>query len=234
MAAAAAAITMVVVATSTSAILIQETPKLRHGRYAPTRNEVVKAESRDEKPRHLTGEPFTLNLLHAACPGVSGRGKSEAPDMASCAALCEADPGCDLWQYCPYLYEINSCLLHDQVSWTLGNQTRCYLSTATSSREICIPDKYWKWQGAARAGSTRVPVPTAPVSRKRGFSGYLFATDDSGKNEIRPCNDAAALDLDDSWYYNWMIRTVSKLASLRQIKSTFCHKSHSRTSAIWH
>jgi len=205
--------------------------------------------------RLLAGESFIVDLTHAACPGVSGRDKFQAPDMASCAALCEADPGCDLWLYCPYLYDINSCLLHDQVSWSLGNWTRCYVSNATSSREMCIPDKYSKWKGAARTGSTRVPAKTAPTRAKRGFSGYLYAMD--GGNEIRPCNDAAFLNREDGWCkfqkalippgptekpkttflslpfhnrldldYTWMIRTVSDFRTLLFRQQGTCCNAH--------
>ena len=41
---------------------------------------------------------------------------------------------------------------------------------------------------------------SAPVARKRGFSGFL--------GNYSTCNDAAALHLADSWSYSWTANTA--------------------------
>jgi len=75
---------------------------------------------------------------------------------------------------------------------------RCYVATSTSSRDMCKFDNNRQWIGKARTGSNRVPVKTVPVARKRGFSGY--------GEKPTTCTDAAALGLENSWYYTWMTR----------------------------
>ena len=146
----------------------------------------------------FTLDTFPVDLTHAVCPDLVGISSSVAPNSTACEEICDFDPGCDLWQWCPY--SVQSCLLHDRVSWTPGNWSRCYISRATTSRNLCEPDSNFKWIGAARGSSRhRVPTRSAPVTTKRGFSGFLYAA-----GGVPACADAQALGKQNSWYYNWV------------------------------
>lgn len=151
---------------------------------------------------------FTVDLRDAVCPDLKGQKSSSAPTVEACRNICAEDPGCDLYQWCPYdpnKPQALSCLLHDRESWTTGNWTRCYVSDATSSRNMCEPDTNHRWIGAAKIGSNRVPsTTTAPAvtKSKRGFSGFL-----GGEDGGSTCADSTALGLQNSWYYTWTIRT---------------------------
>jgi hypothetical protein len=57
-----------------------------------------------------------------------------------------------------------------------------------------INGKVQQWTGESRKHHA---PPTPQVSRKKGYSGYL------GKEFT--CDDAGALGLNTSWWYNWII-----------------------------
>ena len=156
--------------------------------------------------RAAAQSPFTVDLGNARCPDLVEKDSSVAPDAASCAALCSEDLGCDLWQYCPEDHV--NCRLHSNRWSPNDGSVRCYVSSSTSSREMCIPDGWNRWIGSARTGSNRLPTRTAPVTRKRGFSGFLKQKI-NGNLQQAVCQDSEALGLENSWYYNWMTTTSS-------------------------
>jgi len=166
--------------------------KLRHQEL----DVVVEDEEADSESRQRELAPaFTEDLHQTVCPGLVRKDNNQAPSESACATICANDPGCDAWQYCPK--SINSCQLPDG-SWIWANlQGRCYVATSSSSRGMCKLDWNRAWVGKARTGASRVPVKTNPITRKRGFSGY---------GSTASCTDAAALGLEDSWYYTWHSR----------------------------
>lgn len=155
--------------------------------------------------RYLTqGNVFTVDLKNAICPDLNPVPGKNAEE---CQIHCSNLEGCDLWQYCDSF----SCPLYENGTYTPGDYARCYVSTASSSRGGCIPDKTDRWIGGARPEFARVPVKTAePSSSKRGFSGFLKITRDDGTTLLDPiCNDAQILGREEAWYYTWHTRTSS-------------------------
>ena len=149
---------------------------------------------------------FTIDLRHSRCPGLVAQ--PAITDEALCASACEADPDCEVWQFCP---AGKSCEKHDETFTGTGSTTRCWMSAAGTSRGMCLPEQGRKWLGAAREGSGRVPFRTSPVTTKRGFSGYLKQTLDDGTSIPPICSDAEALN-----------RYVHKTAPPMQEESCCC------------
>jgi len=109
---------------------------------------------------------FTIDLKNTICPDLEAKDKYEAPSAAACAALCESDAGCDVWQYCPQdpmSSTITSCKLYEG-NWSMGNWARCYITTSTTSRGACKADTSKKWTGAARGDSERYS-PASPTKK---------------------------------------------------------------------
>jgi len=68
--------------------------------------------------------------------------------------------------------------------------------------ETCESKTHWVGGSKAKAPPSPSPAPTPGlVTRKRGFSGFLGNF---------TCQDAALLNLQDSWHYNWLGNTATQ------------------------
>merc|ERR1712070_289651 len=89
----------------------------------------------------------------------------------------------------------------------MGGGAKCWYGTASS----CEATKKWVGESKSAPAPTPSPspppptpspspppspLPPSPVTRKRGFSGFL--------GEHWTCEDATLLNLQDSWHYNWL------------------------------
>eukprot|EP00937_MAST-01D_sp_MAST-1D-sp2_P007251 g7251.t1 len=103
------------------------------------------------------------------------------PGIASadaCRDRCCADGACSVWQWC----NNTSC-----AKWA---GAKCHTGNTTKG---CVALAHW-------IGESVLPPPPTPappvVTKKRGFSGFV--------KKPSTCQDAAALNLADSWYYSWL------------------------------
>ena len=125
--------------------------------------------------------PFRSSLNNSNCAANMTRERSAESSVAACREWCcnATEPPCNSYEY------------HNGAG-------QCWVSQASVDPEGCrhINGKL-QWIGESRM-KPAPPTPPAPkVARKRGYSGYLG-------NDFT-CNDAAALNLKDSWWYNWIV-----------------------------
>ena len=120
-------------------------------------------------------KPFKSTLNGTNCHAVMKREKSAETSPDACRQLC-CDSDCGAW------------------NWHIG-AAQCFNSPTPTDVSTCTPAH--NYIGESRH-SPPPPPPVKPcVTRKRGYSGYLG-------NEFT-CRDMAALNLQDSWWYNWIV-----------------------------
>lgn len=124
---------------------------------------------------------FLRNVSAVYCDGMTG---VEAPDSAeACANYCCANSTCGVWLWCPDSGNGGGC--------TQWRSKRCHIGPSSTA---CSTQSHWFGQSDTPPPPT--PPAPPPVTRKRGFSGFL--------GPEYTCDDAAALSLDNSWFYNWL------------------------------
>jgi len=127
---------------------------------------------------------FTISVKNSYCEGLNT--KWHISDKATCIQTCCDDPDCETWQFCdePYCDGYN------------GGSCR------TGVSDYCRPILQYNnmWDGATtRPAGDIIPAKTEPVTRKKGFSGFL----PNSASRYYSCEDAHFLGLEDSWYYTW-------------------------------
>lgn len=124
--------------------------------------------------------PFVSSLNNTHCSGMTRQKTAEASLAACRAYCCSAKAACNAYTW------------HAQAN-------QCWVSKKAQDPADCrqMHAEPPQWIGESRRDSPPPPPPKPAVSRKRGFSGFLGKT--------FTCDDAAALRLNDSWFYNWIV-----------------------------
>lgn len=126
--------------------------------------------------------PFKSSLNNSICSGNMTRQRSAESSAEACREWCcnATQPACNSWEF------------HSDAG-------QCWVSASAIDPADCrhVGGDEVKWIGESRKEPAPAPAPTPQASRKKGYSGYL--------GEDFTCHDAAALGLQDSWWYNWIV-----------------------------